>query len=323
MTRLEDFDLGDVIGVGTVGTIYSAVRQEDGQRVAIKKLHAKVCDDPLIRSRFRREVTVMQRLNHPNIVRFYGSGEDDGSLFYAMELVDGGTVKDLLEHEVAFAWPVAADIARQICSALQCAHNNGVVHRDLKPGNLFLTGDGEVKLGDFGIARDLKGTDITADGMTVGTHAYMSPEQIKGETSVSGKTDLYALGCCLFEMLVGRKVFVAQTHPELFDLHLRNTPPRVRHFVKECPAELDEIVFRLLAKDPDQRPFNARQVQGVLLELEAQPNRVSLDQGREMLKLLIRRRMVLSQPTEIGWKAIAAMLAGIIVVVAAAILLSR
>ena len=191
---LTDYEIGSVLGVGTVGTILAAVHRQTGEQVAIKRLHPGVSRDPLIRARFRREMLVLQRLDHPNIVRYLGGGEDDGSLFYAMELVDGGTVKDLLQARGAMEWPVVAEIAKQVCSALQCAHNNGVIHRDLKPGNLFLTKEGEVKLGDFGIARDLKGKDISASGMTVGTRAYMAPEQITGDASVSGKADLYSLG---------------------------------------------------------------------------------------------------------------------------------
>ena len=267
-SQIEDYELGDVIGVGTVGTIYLAVSRSTGERVAIKKLHPGVCQDPLIRARFQREVVIMERLRHPNIIRSYGGGNDNGQLYYVMELIDGGTVKNLLQMKGAFRWPIVVEIGRQVCSALQFAHNHGVIHRDLKPGNLFLTRGAEVKLGDFGIARDLRGSDITSSGMTVGTHAYMAPEQITGDSAVSGKADLYSLGCCLFEMLVGRTPFQGENFAQLFDQHLRAEPPHVRDFVPDCPAELDEIICKLLAKNPEDRPFNARQVQAVMLQLE-------------------------------------------------------
>ncbi len=218
---LDDYEVGAVLGVGTVGTIFAAVKRETGEHFAIKKLHSSVSQDPLIRARFRREMSVMERLHHPNIISFFGGGEDDGQLFYVMELVEGGTVKDLLRASGRLVWPAVVEIAGQICSALQHAHNHGVIHRDLKPGNLFLTKSAAVKLGDFGIARDLKNADITAAGMTVGTHAYMAPEQITGDDSVSNKADLYSLGCCLFEMLVGRTPFVGDTSVQLFEQHLR------------------------------------------------------------------------------------------------------
>lgn len=266
--NIADYTLGDILGVGTVGTVYSCVETATGKSFAIKKLHPGVCSDPLIRARFKREMLVMQRLRHPNIVACYGGGEDaTGSLYYLMELVDGGTVKGLLQTQRKMPWPVVIELGRQICSALQCAHNNGVVHRDLKPGNLFLNRDADLKLGDFGIARDLTNTDLTSSGMTVGTHGYMAPEQITGDVGITGKADLYSLGCCLFEMLTGTVPFNGENFALLFEQHLRSAPPRVKSLVPDCPDELDTIVDQLLAKKPDDRPFNARQVQGVMIEL--------------------------------------------------------
>lgn len=265
--RLSNYEIGEILGAGTVGTIYAALDKKTQQQVAIKKLHPGVSNDELIRARFKREIVVLERLHHPHIMRYFGGGEDSGQLFYVMEVVDGGTVKDLLQTRGPLQWPAVVEIGRQLCSALQFAHNHGVIHRDLKPGNLMLTRQGEIKLGDFGIARDLQGADITSSGMTVGTHAYMAPEQITGDSSLSGKADLYSLGCCLFEMLVGRTPFVGENFAQLFNQHLRSEPPRVREFVPDCPLELDEIVNQLLAKNPEDRPFNARQVQAKMLQL--------------------------------------------------------
>ena len=242
--QITDYVLGTILGVGTVGTIYEATEKETGERVAIKKLHPGVSRDKLIRARFRREVTILERLRHPNIIASFGGGEaDDGQLYYIMELVEGGTVGELLETRGRLVWQVVVDVARQICSALQCAHNHGVIHRDLHDN------------------------DITTTGLTVGTHAYMSPEQITGDAMISGKTDLYALGCCLFEMLTGRKPFLGENFAQLFEQHLRAKPPRVRDLLPECPPELDEVIDQLLQKLPDDRPFNARSVQGVMLQL--------------------------------------------------------
>lgn len=211
---------------------------------------------------------ILQRLRHPNIIRYDGGGITDGHLFYVMELVDGGTVKDLLEQSKQIQWPVVVELTRQICSALQCAHNHGVIHRDLKPGNLFLTRQGELKLGDFGIARDQHNTDLTSSGMTVGTHAYMAPEQITGDERISGKVDLYALGCCMYEMLAGKKVFSGENFAQLFEQHLKSPPPSILQAVPTCPPQIDKVIRQLLAKNPEDRPFNARSVQGVMNELE-------------------------------------------------------
>jgi serine/threonine protein kinase len=265
--QLSDYELGDVLGVGTVGTIYLAKERKSGRTVALKKLHPRVCQNTLIRARFKREMTILERLRHPNIVEYLGGGRDDQSLFYAMEVVNGGTVDDLLNHDGPLHWTAVVEVTRQVCSALQCAHNHGIVHRDLKPSNLFLTRDGQVKLGDFGIARDLTTSDLTSDGITVGTHAYMAPEQITGDHSVSGKADLYALGCCMFEMLTARKVFLGENYAQLFEQHLKEEPRSVRELC-ECPEALDRVIRQLLAKSAEERPFNARQVQAVMLEIE-------------------------------------------------------
>lgn len=336
--QINDYEIEEVIGVGTVGTIYSAVHRHTGQRVAIKKLHPGVCQDPLIRARFEREVVILERLHHPHIVRSYGGGNDNGQLFYVMELIDGGTVKSLLQTKGAFRWPIVIEIARQVCSALQFAHNHGVIHRDLKPGNLFLTREAEVKLGDFGIARDLRGSDITSSGMTVGTHAYMAPEQITGDASVSGKADLYSLGCCLFEMLVGRTPFQGDNFAQLFEQHLRAQPPRVRSFVPDCPEELDEIVFKLLAKNPEARPFNARQVQAVMLQLDESnrafeaemlhgaedvPAEAVEARGKELLRDEIEHQFGRQAREEISWQRLAMMIAAIAALIVLATLLGK
>jgi serine/threonine protein kinase len=247
-----------------------------------------------------------------------------------------------LQTKGAFRWTIVVEIARQVCSALQFAHNHGVIHRDLKPGNLFLSREAEVKLGDFGIARDLRGSDITSSGMTVGTHAYMAPEQITGDASVSGKADLYSLGCCLFEMLVGRTPFQGDNFAQLFEQHWRSEPPHVRNFVPNCPLELDAIVFKLLAKDQEERPFNARQVQAVMLQLDDsataegkeavgqslhQSEDVSADEvlarGRELLKDEIDLQYGGQARANISWQKIAVMIAAIAAVIVLATLFGR
>ncbi len=275
---LSDFELGTVLGVGTVGTIYDGRVRTDievspsaaqlvGQDLAIKVLHPNISSDELIRARFRREMLILERLQHPNIIGYFGGGSEDGHYFYVMQRVDGGTIKDLIVTSGHLSWPVVVDVARQVGSALQCAHNHGVIHRDLKPSNLFLTRDAQVKLGDFGIARDQHSADLTHQGLTVGTHAYMAPEQITGDTTISGKADLYALGCCMFEMLSGQKVFLGENFAQLFEQHLRMRPPRVSSRVPDVPPELDDIIDQCLAKLPEDRPFNARAVQGVMLTI--------------------------------------------------------
>jgi serine/threonine protein kinase len=265
--RIEDFQLGASLGQGTVGEIFAANEISTGRQVALKILLPSVSQDRLVRSRFEREIGILEKLRHPNIVEVYGGGEVGGRLFYAMELVNAGTVKDLLIRFGTLPWTEVATITRQVCSALQYAHNHGIIHRDLKPANLFLTREGHVKLGDFGIARDTRANDITDQGLTVGTHAYMSPEQITADAQISGKTDLYALGCVMFEMLVGRPPFQGTNFAQLFEQHLRSPAPRVRDFSTDIPQRMDDVIHELLQKSPEARPFNARHVQGIMFEL--------------------------------------------------------
>ena len=336
---LDEYQLGPAIGVGTVGAIHAATVKATGEQVAVKLLHPSVSRDPLIRARFEREMLILSRLSHPNIIRYDGGGEKDGQLFYVMELVEGGTVRDLLQGGSTLTWQEVVSCTRQICSALQCAHNHGVIHRDLKPANLFLTREGQVKLGDFGIARDTTSTDLTGQGLTVGTHAYMAPEQITGDEDITGKADLYALGCCMYEMLTGQKPFNGENFAQLFEQHLRAKPPRVGMMVPGCPAELDEVVDRLLAKNPLERPFNARQVQGVMhqiidkyqLTVEVQPQHndetgktdvgahEAIEKGRQQLKRRIAARLGQNGARDISWGMIG--LISIVLAVVVAILM--
>jgi serine/threonine protein kinase len=333
--QLSDFELGDALGVGTVGTIYIATDRKTKEWVAVKKLHPGVSQDPLIRSRFEREMTILERLRHPNIIAYYCGGVDNGQLYYVMELVRGGTVKELLAGGRALPWTVVVEVSRQICSALQFAHNHGVIHRDLKPGNLFLKRTGEVKLGDFGIARDVTAADLTDTGLTVGTHAYMAPEQITGDNTISGKADLYALGCCMFEMLTGRKVFDGENFAQLFEQHLRKDPPHVKDSVPDCPVELDAIVYQLLAKSPEDRPFNARHVQAVMLKLDEQvvagAGRTAetgdvgadgvTDLGRQLLQEQIAGRIGGTPRAEVSWLKLAFVGVAVAAVIAVAVML--
>ncbi len=319
LALIDDYELRDVLGVGTVGTIYLGVHRQSGQRVAVKRLHASVCKDPLIRARFKREMSILGRVRHRNIVAYYGGGNDGQSLYYIMEVVDGGTVKEVLESTGPLPWTAVAELGVQICSALQWAHNHGVVHRDLKPGNLFLSRQADLKLGDFGIARDLTRSDLSANGFTVGTHAYMAPEQITGDASISGKADLYALGCCLFEMLTGRKPFTGENYAQLFDQHFKQDPPSVIGLGVDCPAELDALIVRLLAKHADDRPFNARQVQAELLQMLEDRQGT----GREVLVQRIEKLNTPVVRAEVSWRKLAAMAAIFAAIGVTAALLSQ
>jgi serine/threonine protein kinase len=255
------FRLKEPLGVGRMGTVFRAESDDVPTPVAVKVLHPTIAHDADMVLRFQREIVIMERLNHPHIVRHYGGGMMDGQYFFAMELLDRGTLRDRLQQG-ALPWPLAALYASQIAGALQHAHNHGIIHRDLKPTNLFFGDDGRIVLGDFGIARDTHNLEGTDPGRAAGTFAYMSPEQINAEHSITGQSDLYSLGCVAYEMLAGKPPFVGVNFAQIWDQHLHAEPRRLHDQGLECPEWLEALVLQLLQKDPHQRPFNARAVQG-------------------------------------------------------------
>lgn len=259
------FEVGERIGVGGMGIVYRATYTKNGARVALKILSPDVSDSESLQRRFEREISILKKLQHPNIVRYYGGGKVGNQRFYAMELVEGGSVEQYLQQKGRLPWEEALEITMQVAKALEHAHEAGVIHRDLKPANLLLNSAKLIKLTDFGIARDTTATAITAAGKTVGTYAYMSPEQIRGKPPVDKKTDLYALGCVLFELIAGETPFTSENQGEMLMCHLQEAPPRITSLVPDCPIFVEELIFRLLEKDPADRIFDALALQ---LEVE-------------------------------------------------------
>ncbi len=326
--QLDEFELGETLGVGTVGTIYRAIDRRSGNTVALKLLHPAVSRDPLILARFEREMMILEKLTHPNIVRYFGGGQVDDQLFYAMEMMEAGSLKELLQRTGRLGWREVVSCGVQLCSALQYAHNNGIIHRDLKPANLFFSKSGELKLGDFGIARDLRSDDITSHGLTVGTHAYMSPEQITGERAISGHTDLYALGCLMCEMLTGSPPFEGANFAQLFEQHLHRPAPSLRARIPDCPQALDDLIVRLLEKDPHKRPFNARAVQAALMKLlDDSPLAASVagpdvaagsvvEAAQELMSRRLQQVEAQYARREVSWISLAALFLAVVSVVA-------
>ncbi len=328
----DDLELGTVIGTGTVGTVYRATLKSTGQLVAVKLLQAEISRDPLVRARFEREMAILEKLRHPNIIHYYGDGSVGQQLFYAMEAIESGTIKETLARFGNLTWQEVATIARQVCSALQYAHNHGIIHRDLKPGNLFVTETGQIKLGDFGIARDTHSADLTNEGLTVGTHAYMAPEQIVGDANITGKADLYSLGCVLFELLTGHKPFPGTNFAVLFEQHLRTPAPPVTRYVSDCPPVLAKTIAQLLEKDPQQRPFNARVVQGAMYELlhpgdAPASHEPKLDAAQDVAAASVvdpgmaslAHKLGPAEPRQVSWKVLALLALCAVVLVALAV----
>ena len=226
--------------------------------------------EPEVQNRFVREVAILRKLRHENIVAHLDAGLHDDKIYCVMELVDCGTLKEVLAHRISLPWREAAEVALQVARALEHAHQNNCVHRDLKPANLFLSDDGLVKLGDLGLARDLTDFRLTTEGHTVGSFRYMAPEQIHGEADIDGRLDIYALGCILFEMIAGRVPFDGPDFATIFDQHLETDPPRLDVVTGDCPKPMADLVEWMLEKDRDRRPQSTQAVADRLEEILAE-----------------------------------------------------
>jgi eukaryotic-like serine/threonine-protein kinase len=273
------FELLDKLGEGGMGVVYRARYVVDNRHVAVKLLPPDVANATIL-SRFERELEILKTLRHPNIVRSFGGVCEGNQHFYAMELVEGGTLDKLLEERGKFSAEVTIQLALQMASGLAYAHERGVVHRDVKPGNFLLTSAGKLKLSDFGLATVEAATKITAAGKTMGTFPYMAPEQIRGRPPVSPQTDLYALGCVIFEMLTGRTPFTGDTPAEVMHKHLDAAPPRVAEFAPDCPMALESLVRDLLQKEPSDRPASAFVVAKRLTDLDGTATRTPTPRPR-------------------------------------------
>jgi len=250
--QLGPYRLGRQLGKGGMGSVYEGVDVKTGQRVAVKALAPQLAAAEGFRERFEAEIESLKKLQHEGIVRLYGYGEDDGMLFYSMELVDGPSLEQELCDGRRFDWRETLDIAIQVCKALKHAHDHGVVHRDIKPANLLLDRGERVKIADFGIARLFGATQLTSAGGILGTADYMSPEQVDGR-AVTERCDQYALGCVMFALLAGRPPFRAKTMAEMLQMQRYAEPESVRRYAPQTPAPLDWLIKQLLNKDPAAR----------------------------------------------------------------------
>ncbi|WP_169976886.1 serine/threonine-protein kinase [Tautonia rosea] len=275
--RLGSFQLESKIGAGAMGEVFKATRHlKDGRTrtAAVKIISAEYLARDNALKRFQRESELLAQLRHPNIVRYYAHGKAQGIYYYAMEFVEGEPLDSVIERRGFLPWEEVVELGIQLCQALQFAHEHQVVHRDLKPSNLMLTKDGQLKLTDFGIAKDLDATtDLTKTGRTLGTVAYMAPEQIHGKIPISHFTDLYALGCLLYQMLTGQTPFVGNSPVVLMQAHLNTPPPRPSEKNPDIPRALDDLVVRLMAKTPSDRAWDAAQVAYQLEELRERHRR--------------------------------------------------
>ncbi len=252
LERLGPYQIGRKLGKGGMGTVYAGLNVETGEQAAVKVLSALMAHEEGFRERFEAEIESLKKLHHPNIVQLFGYGEQDGHLFYGMELVDGRSLEEELQAGRTFDWREVTDLAIQVCRALKHAHDRGVIHRDIKPANLLLAAEGVVKLSDFGIAKLFGASGMTADGGVLGTAEYMAPEQADGRP-VTHRCDLYSLGGVMYALLARRPPFRATSMVEMLQLQRFAQPEPVRRFAADAPAELESIVGLLLEKDPERR----------------------------------------------------------------------
>ncbi|WP_316522853.1 protein kinase domain-containing protein [Kitasatospora brasiliensis] len=258
------YELVGMLGVGGMATVWRGVDRVLGRQVAVKVLNGGLADDPRFAERFSREAQHAAMLVDPRIVMVFDSGVDQGTPFIVMELVNGRSLAALLAEQRALPVERAVGIASAVCEALAVAHAAGLVHRDIKPGNIMITGDGGVKVVDFGIARAGSSNNLTQTASVLGTAAYLSPEQATA-SALDGRTDLYAVGCVLTEMLTGATPFTAETPVAIAFKHVseRPLPPSARR--PGLPPALDAAVLRLLAKNPADRPADAAAARAELL----------------------------------------------------------
>src|SRR5437868_1447371 len=267
--QLGPFTIDKEVGSGAMGTVYRGRYVKTGQVVAVKVMAPGVgASNPNALSRFEREVKILKQFNHPNIVRLFGAGKSHGMRYYAMEYLQGESLDRVLARRGRLTWEEVVSLGQNLCAALQHAHEQGVIHRDLKPSNLMILPDGALKLTDFGIAKDVDVTQLTGANVTVGTAAYMSPEQCKGEKTIAHKSDLYSLGVVFYELLTGRKPFIKESAVEMFLAHVNDIPERPSRHVMDIPVWLDTLVIQLMEKKPEHRPFDAAMVRKVIDEVE-------------------------------------------------------
>lgn len=278
-TTLGNYRVLETLGQGGMARVYRAYQENLGRDVAIKVLPPWYAADPTFVERFKLEARLVARLSHPNIVTVHDASKQMGHLYIVMQLVDGGTLKhrmDRLQSERRIMEPTEViSIFSQLADALFYAHEQGVIHRDIKPVNVLMDRSGRPILSDFGIAKVLASTqeNLTRPGAGVGTPEYMSPEQCQGG-DVDGRADIYALGVMLFEAQTGRAPFRGNNYPALAHSHIYETPPLPRTINANIPIAIENIILKALMKNPQQRFQTAREMRDILTQtlktLEAQ-----------------------------------------------------
>jgi len=256
LARLLHYKLLRKIGEGAMGAVYLAEDERDKRQVALKVLPRSAAARPGFVERFQREADAAGRLRHPNIVHAFSSGDDQGWYFFVMEYCDGETQDKRLKRERVLPPEEATAVILQIARALQYAHGQGVVHRDVKPSNIILAPDGTAKILDLGLSKNVHEAEAafrTQSGMTVGTPHYMAPEQARGDKDVDGRADVYSLGATFFHLVTGCAPYAGQTAVEIVSQHVLSPVPDPRDIRQGIPDEVSFVIRRMMAKNPAER----------------------------------------------------------------------
>ncbi|MFN8668720.1 MAG: serine/threonine-protein kinase [Gemmatimonadaceae bacterium] len=312
----DRYDIQGVVGVGGMATVYRALDRKHNRTVAIKVLPSAL-SLAVGTDRFLREIAILAALQHPRILALYDSGSADGLLYYVMPFVEGESVRRRLQRDGSIPVAEAMVIAQGVASALAYAHARGIVHRDIKPDNVLLSA-GETVVADFGIARVLAHSQdarLTGSGLTLGTPAYMSPEQVTGEADVDARSDIYSLGCLLYEMIAGRPPYAAPTTERILLQHIAAPIPQLAALQPSIPVEVDRVVQRALAKSPDERFATASAMMDALSRTFS---------GAQAIPVVTGATSPATRGSAGGdWRRWGAWLAGGVVVLVAALLLTK
>ncbi len=287
----DRYEVGELLGQGGMAEVFRGRDLRIGRDVALKLLRADLARDPAFQSRFRREAQAAASLSHPSIVAVYDTGDDRfGNArvpYIVMEYVDGRTLRDVLGDEGRLAPARAMQITAEVLRALAYSHRHGIIHRDIKPGNVMLTPNGGVKVMDFGIARAITSSaTMTQTAAVIGTAHYLSPEQARGD-HVDARSDIYSTGCLLYELLTGAPPFTGETPVAVAYQHVREQAPRPSEVEPGLPAELDPVVLKALAKNPANRYQSADEMRADLERALA---------GRPVLAAPVTDETVISAP---------------------------
>jgi serine/threonine-protein kinase len=252
-TTLGSYRIVEQIGMGGMATVYKAYDPDTDRYVAVKVLSHHYSQEPTFLERFRQEAKAVAGLQHPYILPVHAYGEQDGTAYLVMPYMDTGTLRDVLSRG-ALPLRETSRLLGQTASALDYAHGKGIIHRDVKPSNLLVDGEGNAYLTDFGIAKIVEATlELTGTGMALGTPQYLSPEQCQGVKDLKPATDVYSLGIVLYQMLTGQVPFQAETPMAVIQKHLTAPLPPPRSLRPDLPEAVEGVVFKALSKEPEQR----------------------------------------------------------------------